>query len=149
MAGNEGSRTVADVVATALAVAGTQVAFGHPGGEVVRVIDALERAGIRFVVTHHEETAVFMAMGFGEYTGRPGISVATIGPGAANAVGGVAAAFLERAPVVALTATRAPGSAPGSAHQLLDLGALFGPISKASFELSSENAEESVASAMA
>ena len=90
-----------------------------------------------------------MAMGFGEYTGRPGISVATIGPGAANAVGGVAAAFLERAPVVALTATRAPGSAPGSTHQLLDLGRLFGPVSKGSFELSSENAEESVAAAIA
>jgi acetolactate synthase-1/2/3 large subunit len=144
-----GPGTVAEVIAGAVAQAGTRVAFGHPGGEVVRIIDALERAGVRFVVTHHEETAVFMAMGYGEFTGRPGVSVATIGPGAANALGGVAAAWLERAPLIALTATRGPDGAPRSTHQLLDLSALFEPISKASSTLTAENATETVAWAVA
>ena len=144
----DGPGTVADLIARAVAGAGTQVAFGHPGGEVIRVIDALERAGVRFVVTHHEEAAVFMAMGYGEFTGRPGVSVATIGPGAANAVGGVAAAWLERAPMIALTATRRPDGAPLSTHQLLDLNALFAPIAKASITLTAENATETVAAAV-
>jgi acetolactate synthase-1/2/3 large subunit len=145
----DGLATVADVIAGAVAGAGTRVAFGHPGGEVLRVIDALERAGVRFVVTHHEEAAVFMAMGYGEFTGRPGVSVATIGPGAANAVGGVAAAWLERASMIAVTATRGPDGAPRSTHQLLDLNAMFAPISKASITLTAENATESIASAVA
>ncbi|MCH8166440.1 MAG: thiamine pyrophosphate-binding protein, partial [Proteobacteria bacterium] len=80
----------ADVIARRLHAAGCRFAFGIPGGEVLTLIDALERAGIRFVLTRHENAAGFMAEGGWHATGAPGILVATVGPGVANAFNVVA-----------------------------------------------------------
>jgi acetolactate synthase-1/2/3 large subunit len=66
------ARRVADVVASEIARTGTTWAFGHPGGEVVTLIDALNRAGVRFLLTRHEAEAAFAAAGYAEITGRPG-----------------------------------------------------------------------------
>ncbi len=139
---------IADGVAAAIAGAGTTFAAGHPGGEVVVLMDALERQGIRFVLTHHENTAAFMACGFGELTGKPGVCVATLGPGATNMVTGVASAYLERAPVLAFTGDLAVGAPPGTTHQRLDLTALYRPVTKRSSRLTAENALGEVQAAL-
>ncbi|HEU0221702.1 MAG TPA: thiamine pyrophosphate-binding protein, partial [Paracoccaceae bacterium] len=78
--------TCADIIAERLARAGVRFAFGVPGGEVVHLIDALERAGIRFGLARHENAAGFMAEGTWHATGAPGVLVATVGPGVANCV---------------------------------------------------------------
>lgn len=88
----------ADLVARRLYAAGCRLAFGMPGGEVLTLVDALERAGIRFVLAKHENAAGFMAEGAWHRTGAPGILVATIGPGAANAANVVANAHQDRVP---------------------------------------------------
>ena len=78
----------ADVIAARLAAAGCRLAFGIPGGEVLALVDALGRAGVRFELTRHENAAGFMAEGAwhaeGHATGTPGVLVATVGPGIAN-----------------------------------------------------------------
>lgn len=144
---------IADGIASVVADAGALFAAGHPGGEVVVLIDALEQRGVRFVLTHHENTAAFMACGFGELTGRPGVCVATLGPGATNMATGVASAYLERAPVLAFTGDLAAGAAPGTTHQRLDLVAMYAPIAKRSVRLTRENAisetEDAVAECLA
>lgn len=144
-----GSTSVADIVATTLAAAGARYAFGHPGGEVVVLIDALRRQGIPFVLTRHEATAAFMAGAQGELTGIPGVCVGTLGPGATNLVTGVASALLERAPMVALTGALARGAPSGTTHQALRLNALFEPITKESCELSVEGVAADAAAAVA
>lgn len=125
----------ADVLARVVRAGGTRFAFGHPGGEVVTLIDALQAAGIRFVLTHHETEAAFMAAGYGEITGIPGVCVSTLGPGATNMLTGVAGAALERAPLLALTGSLAEAAAPGTTHQQLQLNEMYGAIAKASFHI--------------
>ncbi|MEO1456548.1 MAG: thiamine pyrophosphate-binding protein, partial [Pseudomonadota bacterium] len=82
--------TAADLIAQRLHAAGVRHAFGIPGGEVLTLIDALERAGIRFHLAKHENAAGFMAEGTWHATGAPGVLVATVGPGLANAFNVVA-----------------------------------------------------------
>ena len=140
---------IADVIARELASSGLLWAFGHPGGEVTVLIDALTKAGIGFVLTHHENTAAFMAGAHGEMTGRPGLCVATLGPGATNMVTGVANAFLDRAPLIAVTATVSASSPRGTTHQRLDLQSLYAPIAKASIDVTRENVGSVVRQAIA
>src|ERR1051325_4986249 len=96
--------THAEVMANTLAERGVEYVFGLPGGEIVAFIDACRRAGMQFLLTGHEASAAWMAQGVGQITGVPGVCAATLGPGATNLVTGVANAFLDRAPMVALTA---------------------------------------------
>lgn len=141
--------TVADEVAAAVAAAGIHVVFGHPGGEVVRLIDAFERHGIQFILTHHETFAAFMACGYGEITGRPGVCLATLGPGATNMVTGTAGALLERAPMLAITGSMAISAPAGATHQRLDLNALYAPVTKKSIALTDRDPGDVVAQAIA
>ncbi len=127
--------TNADVIAAALKAEGIEYAFGLPGGEVVVLIDALRRAGIRFLLVGHEASAAFMADVTGQITGRAGVCVATLGPGATNLVSGVANAFLERSPVLAMTAQISNDLYPSFTHQRLPLDRLFGGITKRSILL--------------
>lgn len=140
--------TVAELVAHLAARTGTTTAFGHPGGEVVGLIDALERAGIQFILARHEAQAAFMAGGIGELTGRPGICVSTLGPGATNMVTGVASALLERAPLIAFTGDLAAGAPPGATHQKLSLSELYGPITKRSLAVTGNTSPETIARVM-
>jgi acetolactate synthase I/II/III large subunit len=141
-------RTVAEMVAHLAARTGTTTAFGHPGGEVVGLIDALERAGIQFILARHEAQAAFMAGGIGELTGRPGICVSTLGPGATNMMTGVASALLERAPLIALTGDLAAAAPPGATHQKLPLSELYAPITKRSLPVTGDTSPETVAHVM-
>jgi acetolactate synthase I/II/III large subunit len=122
--------TVADVLAQTLRAAGVEVMFGLPGGEVLDFIDAARRAGIRFVLTRHEATAAFMADVTGQITRTPGVCVSTLGPGAVNMTLGVANAYLDRSPLIAVTASLATNAAPYATHQDLDLNAVYRPFTK-------------------
>jgi len=143
------SLRVADVLAEQLAASGIRYAFGHPGGEVAVLMDALEQAGLKYVLTHHEATAAFMAQGVGELTGTPGLCVATLGPGATNLVTGVANALLDRSPLLAITGSLATDGPLGKTHQDLDLLALFKPLTKATFIVTDHNASTVIDEAFA
>lgn len=124
----------ADIIARKLAALGTRHAFGIPGGETLAIMDALERAGIRFTLTKHENVAGFMAEGTWHATGTPGILVATIGPGVANAVNVIANAHQDRVPLIVLTGCVADHEADTYTHQVFDHGRVLAPIVKGTFK---------------
>ena len=123
--------TVADVVVEALRARGVTAMFGVPGGGTnLELIEAGERAGIRFVLAHSETAALFMASTYGEMTGRPGVAVGTLGPGVANSANGLAHAYLDRTPVL-LISDRYPDAHVGVVtHQTLDHAAVVRPLTK-------------------
>ncbi|WP_299374992.1 thiamine pyrophosphate-binding protein [uncultured Tateyamaria sp.] len=125
----------ADVLASRLYDAGCRLAFGMPGGEVLTLVDALERAGIRFILCKHENAAAFMAEGAWHRTGAPGILVATVGPGALNGVNAVANAHQDRVPMIVLAGCVDADEAQTYTHQVLDQTQVFRPITKATFTL--------------
>lgn len=133
--------TCADVLARTLREAGVTRMFGLPGGEMLDFLEAARRAGIRFVLTRHEATASFMADVTGQIQRRPGVCVATLGPGAVNMTLGVANAYLDRSPVVAITASLARSSAPFATHQQLDLNAVYRPFTKQAITLDGADTE--------
>jgi len=125
----------ADALARRLYAAGCRHAFGMPGGEVLTLVDALEAAGIRFILAKHENAAAFMAEGVYHRTGAPAILVATVGPGALNGVNAVANAHQDRVPMIVLAGAVDPDEVQTYTHQVLDQQAVFRPITKASFAL--------------
>jgi acetolactate synthase-1/2/3 large subunit len=125
----------ADALARRLYLAGCRRAFGMPGGEVLTLIDALEDAGIEFILCHHENAGGFMAEGAHHVDGAPAILVATVGPGAMNGVNVVANAEQDRVPMIVLTGCVDADEAETYNHQVLDHRAVFAPITKATFTL--------------
>jgi len=109
---------------------GVQFIFGVPGEENLDVMEALSRSSMRFITTRHEQAAAFMADVYGRLTGRAGVCLATLGPGATNLVTGVADANMDHAPVVAISGQSATTRMHKESHQHLDLVNLFRPISK-------------------
>lgn len=131
----------ADVIAAKLSEAGCKRAFGIPGGEVLAILDSLQRNEIAFHLAKHENAAGFMAEGawHAEPAGSraPGILVATIGPGVANAVNVIANAMQDRVPLIFLTGCVDAKEAETYTHQVFDHQAMLRPIVKASFRASS------------
>lgn len=125
----------ADVLAKRLYEAGCRWAFGMPGGEVLTLIDALEEAGITFVLGKHENAAGFMAEGTHHRTGAPGILVATVGPGALNGVNSVENARQDRVPLIVLTGCVDADTSHVYTHQVVDQTQLFRAITKETFTL--------------
>ncbi|MTI00326.1 thiamine pyrophosphate-binding protein [Roseibium sp. RKSG952] len=125
--------TGADIIAGKLHAAGCRHAFGIPGGEVLALMDSLDRAGLRFVLVKHENAGGFMAEGGWHADGAPGVLLATIGPGAANAINVVANAWQDRVPLVFLTGCVDDAEAESYTHQVFDHQQLLRPIVKASF----------------
>ncbi|MDX1616468.1 MAG: thiamine pyrophosphate-binding protein [Candidatus Promineifilaceae bacterium] len=140
--------SVADRIALVLADAGVEMVFGLPGGETLRLLTPLHRHGLQFYLTHHEAAAVYMAATVARIQRGLGVALVTLGPGAANAVPGMAHAFLDRAPVLLFSAQTAESASPVYTHQRLALEALFRPISKASATITAENVEETLAQAI-
>lgn len=126
----------ADVIAKRLYEQGCRWAFGMPGGEVLTLLDALDKVGIEFVLCRHENAAGFMAEATYHRTGAPGILLTTVGPGALNAVNVVENARQDRVPMVVLTGCVDPETAQVYTHQVLDQTRLFEAVTKASFTLS-------------
>ena len=136
--------TVAETIAQSLYDAGVRLVFGMPGGEVVSVLEALQRLGIRFELMHHEESAVFASDAYARATGSPGCVLTTLGPGALNAVPGIGHAWLDRAPIVLVTAQKPDALLPDYTHQVVDLQAVFAPITKRTLKVTPQNAAAEV-----
>ena len=122
--------TVAEVLATTLRDAGVERMYGLPGGEILAFIEAARQVGIEFILVRHEAVAAFMADVSGQIERKPGVCVSTLGPGALNLTLGVANAFLDRSPLIAITASMSTAAAPYATHQQLDLNAVFRPFTK-------------------
>ena len=120
----------AQLLVSCLENEGVRFAFGIPGEENLELMDALRGSSVRFVLTRHEGAAAFMADVYGRLSGRAGVCLATLGPGATNLVTGVADAFLDRAPLVAITAQANLSKIHRESHQYVDILQLFGPITK-------------------
>jgi len=131
--------SVARAIGERLRTAGVHQVFGHPGGEVVDLIEGFRQAGLDFVLARHETDAGFMAEAMASSTGRPAACLATLGPGATNLVTGVAHAYLDRAPVIALSGQLPVDRYELVTHQKLDLRALFAPITKWQARVSAAN----------
>ena len=114
---------------------GVEFIFGIPGEENLDVMDALLDSEIKFVTTRHEQGAAFMADVYGRLTGKAGVCLATLGPGATNLVTGFADADMDRAPIVAIAGQGATTRMHKESHQVLDLVNLFEPISKYSTQI--------------
>ncbi|WP_319433067.1 acetolactate synthase large subunit [Mycobacterium sp. RTGN5] len=104
--------------------------FGIPGEENIRLIEALSRSPIEYVLTRHEQGASFMAEVYGRLTGRAGVCSATLGPGAINLLLGVADAITNSTPLVALSAQVGMGRSYKESHQGVDLISMFAPVTK-------------------
>lgn len=122
--------TAAELFVQCLENEGVDYLFGIPGEENIDLIDALIGSPITFVTTHHEQGAAFMADVYGRLTGRAGVCLATLGPGATNLITGVADANMDRAPIVAIAGQGATTRLHKESHQILDLVNLFQPITK-------------------
>ncbi len=127
--------THSEALARALAARGVDTVFGLPGGEILAFVDACRRAGLRFLLTGHEASAAWMAQVTGQLTGIPGVCAATLGPGATNLVTGIASAFLERAPMIAVSAQTPNREIATATHQRINLTQLFTPVTKAAITL--------------
>ncbi|NOX57857.1 MAG: acetolactate synthase large subunit [Planctomycetes bacterium] len=120
----------AELLVRCLENEGIEFIFGIPGEENIDVMDVLLDSKIRFITTRHEQGAAFMADVYGRLTGRAGVCLATLGPGATNLVTGVADANMDRAPLVAIAGQASTNRMHKESHQYYDLVKLFEPISK-------------------
>jgi acetolactate synthase-1/2/3 large subunit len=141
--------THAEVMARTMAAHGSEYVFGLPGGEILAFVDACRRAGLRFLLTGHEASAAWMAQVVGQLSGTPGICAATLGPGATNLMTGVANAWLDRAPLIAVTAQIPQSAIETMTHQRLPLERLFAPITKASLSIGGRDTESVVRESIA
>nr|MDA3921186.1 thiamine pyrophosphate-binding protein [Salinisphaera sp.] len=124
------TKNVSQLLVECLENEGVEYVFGIPGEENIHILDALLDSNIRFITTRHEQGASFMADMYGRLTGRAGVCLATLGPGAINLALGMADAQLDSHPVVALTAQAGLNRLFKESHQVIDLEALFAPITK-------------------
>ncbi len=118
---------------------GVEYIFGIPGEENLDLMDALLDSPIRFITTRHEQGAAFMADVYGRLTGRAGVCLSTLGPGATNLVTGVADANMDHAPVVAISGQASTNRLHKESHQVLDLEQMFRSVTKYSSRLLTPN----------
>ncbi len=125
----------AELLVRCLENEGVEYIFGIPGEENLDLMDALLDTSIKFITTRHEQGAAFMADVFGRLTGKAGVCLATLGPGATNLITGVADAQLDMAPLVAIAGQAATTRLHKESHQVLNLVEMFKPISKYSTQV--------------
>ena len=123
----------AELVIKALEREGVEYVFGYPGGAIMPVYDALVDSSLKHVLVRHEQGAVLAADGYARVTGRVGVCMATSGPGATNLVTGIANAFLDSVPIVAITGQVPTGLMGTDAFQEVDIFGMTMPIVKHSF----------------
>ncbi len=121
----------ADQFVSCLENEGVEYVFGIPGEETLDINEALDRSGqITFVPTRHEQGAAFMAEAYGRLTGKAGVCLATLGPGATNLATGIADANLDHAPVVAITGQVDLSGMHKETHQFIDIVEMMQPMTK-------------------
>jgi acetolactate synthase I/II/III large subunit len=125
-----GDMNTAELLVQCLENEGVEYIFGLPGEENLHVLEALKHSSIQFITTRHEQGAAFMADVYGRLTGKAGVCLSTLGPGATNLMTGVADANLDRAPLVAITGQVGTDRMHIESHQYLDLVAMFAPVTK-------------------
>lgn len=125
--------TAGEAFVECLKAEGVEVIFGYPGGAVLPIYDVLYAADIRHVLVRHEQGAVFMAEGYARATGKPGVCLATSGPGATNLVTGLADAYMDSIPLVAFTGNVATSAIGTDAFQEADITGITLPITKHNF----------------
>ena len=138
----------AQAIASGLAAAGCRHVFGMPGGEVLALLDALRLAGLDFTLVKHENAGGYMAEGSWHATGAPGVLIATLGPGIANAINTVANAYQEQVPLIVLSGCVSHEMSMKFTHQVIDQTALMTPVTKASLRVESGNAAQVVQDAL-
>lgn len=139
----------ADIIAQALYEEGIRYAFGIPGGEVLEVLDALRKVGIKFVLTKQEMGAGFMAEATYQLAGKPGVLIATLGPGITNATTAVAQALLDRSALIVITGDVSTSLQSIYTHQLIDQKSLLRGIVKWSTTIAAKNAFDQVRKGLA
>lgn len=107
-----------------------QMVFGLPGEETLELMDALLGSSIRFIETRHEQGAAFMADVYGRLSGKPGVCLSTLGPGATNLLTGVVDAYMDRAPLVAISGQASLNRRHKESHQYIDVISMFKPVTK-------------------
>jgi len=130
----------AEVLARSLVTAGVTTMFGYPGDPTIELMEQARRQGIDVVLARREGTAAFMAEGQAALTGSLGVAFSTLGPGSTALVNGVAAAQLDRVPMLALSGQIESGSEQFFTHQVVDHKLLFSPITKWSGRLEPRSA---------
>ncbi len=130
-AAHERPLIAADQFVTCLENEGVEYVFGIPGEETLDINEALERSTqITFVPTRHEQGAAFMAEAYGRLTGKAGVCLATLGPGATNLATGIADANLDHAPLVAITGQVDLSGMHKETHQFIDTVEMMQPMTK-------------------
>jgi acetolactate synthase-1/2/3 large subunit len=121
-----------DLLVRSLENEGVQRIFGVPGEENLDVVESLRRSSIQLVVTRHEQAAAFMAATHGRLTGKPGVALSTLGPGALNLATGAAYAHLGAMPAVLITGQKAVMTSRQARFQIVDVIAAMRPLTKLS-----------------
>lgn len=119
-----------DVLVKCLEAEGVKYIFGLPGEENEDLLFSLEKSSIKFIGTRHEQGAAFMADVWGRLTGKAGVCLATLGPGATNLITGLADAQMDKSPVVAITGQAGSERLHKESHQSIDVISIFKPIVK-------------------
>ncbi|MDR1193982.1 MAG: biosynthetic-type acetolactate synthase large subunit [Peptococcaceae bacterium] len=120
----------AEILVKALEREQVEVIFCYPGGANLEILDQLRDSSIRMVLTRHEQGAAHEASGYGRVSGRPGVCLATSGPGATNLVTGLAAASMDSVPLIAITGQVGTGMVGTDAFQEVDVTGITDPITK-------------------
>ena len=120
----------AELLVRCLENEGVQLVFGLPGEETLELMNAFLDSRIRFIETRHEQGAAFMADVYGRLSGKAGVCLSTLGPGATNLLTGVADAYLDRAPLVAISGQASLNRRHKESHQYIDVISMFKPVTK-------------------
>jgi acetolactate synthase-1/2/3 large subunit len=123
-------RRASDLFVECLEAEGVKYVFGIPGEETLDLNQSLANSSVAFIPVRHEQGGAYMADMYGRLTGRAGVCLGTLGPGAMNLVTAIGDAFLDRAPLVALTGQADLERMHKESHQFIDLVELFRPITK-------------------
>lgn len=128
----------ADIIVKTLVEEGVKVIFGYPGGQIINVYDSLYKYQdeIEHILTAHEQGAVHAADGYARSTGKPGVVFATSGPGATNLVTGIATAFLDSVPLIAITGNVPTTQIGYDSFQEIDITGITLPITKHNYFVS-------------
>ena len=117
-----------DLFLRCLEAEGVEYIFGVPGEENADMMISLLDSPIEFIVCRHEQGAAFIADVYGRLTGKPGVCLGTLGPGATNLLTGVADADMDRAPLIVITGQASTGRLHKESHQAMDVVTMFGPV---------------------
>ncbi len=119
-----------DLLVKCLENEGVEYIFGIPGEETLDLMESLRTSKIRFILTRHEQAAAFMADAYGRFTGKAGVCMSTLGPGATNLLTGVGDAFLDASPVVAITGQADLKRIHKESHQYINIVDMCKSVSK-------------------